>query len=407
MRRQSPIHYAWVIALSAMLVVLCAVGLARFAFGMVLPTMARDLALDYTAQGLLGASYFVGYLAVVTSMPWIAPRLGPRRLCLTGLGLVGLGLFGMSLWFPYPLLLASYGLVGVGSGAAFVGAMTLPSLWFHPSHRARAAGVVTAGAGVGVLGSGLLVPELLKVGVASPWKLSWLLFAAVALSCAVVGYITLRDRPKETDLEPFGHDENPVNASNKSAKLELKVGPFLLHLGIIYALFAATLLTYTTFIVTAMVDELSISTIDAGLLWAAVGGFSIFSGPLFGAISDRFGHKVGMASALSSQGVAFVLMAFDTGPLGLYVSILFFGISAWSMPSIVAAAAGDYLGPEKAASGFAILTLMFAAGQVLGPAGAGVLADFSGGFALAFGVAAGLNLIGVILCPMLPGVPKT
>lgn len=389
-----------------MLVVLCAVGLARFAFGMVLPAMARDLALDYTAQGLLGASYFVGYLAIVASMPWFAPRLGPRRLCLTGLGLVGLGLLAMSLWFPYPLLLASYGLVGVGSGAAFVGAMTLPSLWFHPSHRARAAGVVTAGAGVGVLGSGLLVPELLNVGVASPWKLSWLLFAAIALCCAMVGYLTLRDRPQEIGLEPFGHVDGLGNASNQSAKRDLKVGPFLLHLGIIYAFFAATLLTYTTFIVTAMVDELSISTADAGLLWAGVGGFSIFSGPLFGAVSDRFGHKTGMASALSSQGIAFALMAFDTGALGLFVSIVFFGISAWSMPSIVAAAAGDYLGPEKAASGFAILTLMFAAGQVLGPAGAGVLADLSGGFGLAFGVAAGLNLVGVILCPMLPSVKK-
>ena len=389
-----------------MLVVLCAVGLARFAFGMVLPAMARDLALDYTAQGLLGASYFVGYLAIVASMPWLAPRLGPRRLCLTGLGLVGLGLLAMSLWFPYPLLLASYGLVGVGSGAAFVGAMTLPSLWFHPSHRARAAGVVTAGAGVGVLGSGLLVPELLNVGVASPWKLSWLLFAAIALCCAMVGYLTLRDRPQEIGLEPFGHVDGLGNASNQSAKRDLKVGPFLLHLGIIYAFFAATLLTYTTFIVTAMVDELSISTADAGLLWAGVGGFSIFSGPLFGAVSDRFGHKIGMASALSSQGIAFALMAFDTGALGLFVSIVFFGISAWSMPSIVAAAAGDYLGPEKAASGFAILTLMFAAGQVLGPAGAGVLADLSGGLGLAFGVAAGLNLVGVVLCPMLPSVKK-
>ena len=389
-----------------MLVVLCAVGLARFAFGMVLPAMARDLALDYTAQGLLGASYFVGYLAIVASMPWLAPRLGPRRLCLTGLGLVGLGLLAMSLWFPYPLLLASYGLVGVGSGAAFVGAMTLPSLWFHPSHRARAAGVVTAGAGVGVLGSGLLVPELLNVGVASPWKLSWLLFAAIALCCAMVGYLTLRDRPQEIGLEPFGHVDGLGNASNQSAQRDLKVGPFLLHLGIIYAFFAATLLTYTTFIVTAMVDELSISTADAGLLWAGVGGFSIFSGPLFGAVSDRFGHKTGMASALSSQGIAFALMAFDTGALGLFASIVFFGISAWSMPSIVAAAAGDYLGPEKAASGFAILTLMFAAGQVLGPAGAGVLADLSGGFGLAFGVAAGLNLVGVILCPMLPSVKK-
>jgi len=173
---------------------------------------------------------------------------------------------------------------------------------------------------------------------------------------------------------------------------------FLLHLGAIYLLFAATALTYTTFIVTTMVDGYGIDTATAGWLWAGVGGLSIFSGALFGSISDRFGHRYGMASALLVQMAAYGLVAGGSGTVGLGISIVLFGMSAWSMPSIVAAAAGDYLGAEQAAAGFAILTLMFAVGQVMGPAGAGVLADWTGGFAASYGVAAGLCALAAGLC---------
>ncbi len=146
-----------------------------------------------------------------------------------------------------------------------------------------------------------------------------------------------------------------------------------------------------------MVDQLGITAATAGLLWAGVGGLSIFSGTLFSNLSDRFGHRLGMLSALAFQAVAYALVAAGTGVGGLYISILLFGLSAWGLPSIVATA-DDYLGAEKAAAGFAILTLTFALGQVLGPAGAGVLADLSGDFALAYGVAAGLNLVAITLC---------
>ena len=175
----------------------------------------------------------------------------------------------------------------------------------------------------------------------------------------------------------------------------------MLHLGTIYFLFAITALTYTTFIVTTMVDELAVTKPAAGLLWSALGALSIFSGMLFGGFSDRFGRRAGMAAALTAQGLSFALVATDTGPYGLYASVALFGISAWSMPSIVAATAGDYLGAEKAAAGFAVLTLMFAVGQVLGPAGAGVLAEWTGGFAISYGVAVGLNALAVVLCMFL------
>jgi MFS family permease len=385
-----------------MLVVLGGVGLARFAFGMILPAMAADLKLDYSQQGFLGASYFVGYLAIVVVMPWLAPKAGCRRLCIVGLALVTVSLVALSQGRDYLFLSASYFVTGVGSGALFIGAMTLASFWFHPSHRARGAGVVTAGAGVGILISGILVPQVSGGLGMAPWQLIWLIFAGMSAVFCLLAVMFLRNRPAELGLTAYGRPENNRDKDHTQAGAAHggveRPWPAILHMGIAYTLFAVTMMTYTTFIVTTMVDTLAVTPATAGLLWAAVGGLSIFSGSLFGAISDKLGYRAGMVSALMAQAVAYSLIAAGTGAPGLYASVILFGISAWSMPTIVAAATGDYLGPEKAAAGFAVLTLMFAVGQTLGPAGAGVLATWTGGFAIAFAFAVGLNLLAAALC---------
>jgi len=87
--------------------------------------------------------------------------------------------------------------------------------------------------------------------------------------------------------------------------------------------------------------------------------------------------------------------------LGMCSSLLLFGLSAWSLPPIIAAAVGDYLGAERAAGGFAAVTIMFAIGQVLGPAGAGVLAGITGDFGISYGIAVGLNTLAMLLCVLL------
>ena len=396
--RKLTVHYAWVVAGAAMLVVLGSVGLARFAFGMVLPLMADSLDLNYQQQGLLGAAYFVGYLAMVALLPWLAPKLGAKRLCIAGLAAVCAGLMAMALLTSYWTLSAAYFVVGVGSGSAFVGAMALPTQWFHPSHRARGAGIATAGAGVGILFSGLVVPVMPDAMGMANWQVIWLLFACLNLGIAFIGMLVITNRPADRALEPYGTPAANSASLPPVGTSVLHAWRFLLHLGIVYALFAATVLTYATFAVTTMVDTLGVTTAKAGLLWAGVGGLSIFSGSLFGAIADRFGHRAGMVSALTAQALAYALIAANTGTLGLYCSIVLFGISAWSMPSIVAAAAGGRLGPEQAAAGFAILTLMFAVGQVAGPAGAGTLAEWTGDFTAAYAVTATLNVLAIVLC---------
>ena len=400
----SNLHYAWVITAIALLMVLGAIGLARFAFGMLLPSMAADLGLDYQQQGFLSAAYFVGYLAIVAILPWLAPILGPRKLCAGGMIAIGFSLLAMSAGRSFEFVAASYFMTGLGSGAGLVGAMSLASFWFYPSHRARGAGVTVAGAGIGMVFSGFLVPRVTDGLGGEPWQLIWAGFGFIEIILGLVAAWYLRSRPSDMGLMPFGRPPAMAKSDHvedAQADDAASAWPRMFHLGAIYFLFGVTCLTYATFIVTSMVDHLGVDAEEAGFLWACVGGLSIFSGAIFGLIADRFGHHIGMLSAFFVQAIAYGLVANDWGSSALYVSLVLFGLSAWSLPPIIAAAVGDYLGAERAAGGFAVVTFMFAIGQVLGPAGAGVLAGLLGDFALSYGLAVGLNTMAIILCIML------
>ena len=99
------------------------------------------------------------------------------------------------------------------------------------------------------------------------------------------------------------------------------------HLGCIYALFGATYVVYATFIVTAMVNERGFGENTAGNFWAVVGGLSIFSGPLFGWLSDHLGRKIGMMVVYTLFTVSYVLVAADLPNVFLYASIGLFGLA--------------------------------------------------------------------------------
>jgi MFS family permease len=73
-----------------------------------------------------------------------------------------------------------------------------------------------------------------------------------------------------------------------------------------------------------------------------------------------------------------------------------FGLTAWSIPTIMAAAAGDLIGPDLAPAGVGFITLFFGIGQVMGPALGGYLRDVTGAFTVPFLVATSISLIGFL-----------
>lgn len=162
-------------------------------------------------------------------------------------------------------------------------------------------------------------------------------------------------------------------------------------------------MVYVTFLVTSLVRERGFSELSAGNFWSWVGALSLLSGPIFGTMSDRLGRKVALVTVFAIQALAYLLAGLQQLPVGfLYASIGCFGVTAWAIPSIIAAMSGDLAGPQRAARVFGFITFIFSLGQISAPAVAGLLAQRSGSFASSFLLAAALAAVGALLAARLP-----
>ena len=102
-------------------------------------------------------------------------------------------------------------------------------------------------------------------------------------------------------LFPFGGDESRIEPIYQAGvdKKSVYKNKSLYLLGAIYFLFGYTYVIYATFFVTVLVKERGFSEAIAGNFWSWVGFLSLFSGPVFGSLSDRLGRKRGLMIVFS------------------------------------------------------------------------------------------------------------
>jgi len=401
MWKSSQIHYGWIVAITGMAVLFACLGLGRFSLGMLLPSMGTSLNLNYSQMGMIGTGNFVGYMLSVVLAGMVAKTIGARWTISLGLVLVGGSMALISRAMGFMEVMALYVATGIGSGLANVPMMGLVSHWFSKTNRGRAAGLMLSGNGIAIVFTGLLIPGINTSMGPEGWRTGWLTIGVLSLGITAIAAFFLRNEPGDKGLAPVGGAATlqPPSDSSLPGKKNSNRGT-MVHLGCIYALFGATYVVYATFIVTAMVNERGFGENTAGTFWAVVGGLSIFSGPLFGWLSDRLGRKRGLLLVYALFTLAYVLVAADLPNPFLYASIAIFGLAVWSVPTIMSAAVGDYTGPARAVKAFGFITLFFGAGQITGPAVAGVLADNTGTFSMAFWLCALLTTmaIGLTLC---------
>lgn len=396
------IHYGWVIVATCMLCILACLGFGRFALGMLLPSMAATLGLSYSQMGFISTANFVGYLvSVLVSGHWAA-RIGFRRLIVCALLVVGLSMTLVSRAQTFLAVLVLYTITGMGSGAANVPAMGLISSWFTSRKRGRAAGFAVIGSGFAIMFSGKVIPFINRTVGPEGWRTSWLILSGIVLLISFIGLLLLRDKPSQKGLEPIGAEGG--GASPSAAPLQ-EVNVYgkgiLYYLGAIYFLFGYTYVIYATFIVTTLVKERGFSEQIAGDFWFWIGLLSLLSGPVFGTLSDRIGRKAGLITVFSFQTVSYLCVASGLPGPFLWTSIFFYGVVAWSIPSIMAAAVGDYVGSRNAAAAFGLITFIFGLGQISGPAVAGMLAEKTGSFTGSFSMAAGFAGLAILLAAFL------
>jgi MFS family permease len=398
-----PFHYGWVIVFTGTLCILACLGFGRFALGMLLPSMASTLQLSYSQMGFISTANFLGYLISVLISGFWAIRLGARRLIFLALCLVGISMILVSRSRNFEHVLTLYFLTGIGSGAGNIPVMGLVSHWFASTIRGRAAGFIVIGSGFAIIISGKLIPFINRVAGPEGWRISWLVLGCSVLLISLISLVLLRNSPEEKDLKPVGSEDTAPFYSriiDNMATNVYKKG-VIYHLGVIYFLFGYTYVIYATFIVTTLVGERGFAENVAGNFWSWVGLLSLLSGPVFGTLSDKLGRKTGLIAVFFLQMLAYLLVATKLPGSFLYLSIGFYGIVAWSIPSIMAAAVGDYVGARKAGQAFGLITFIFGLGQIIGPAAAGVLAERTGSFSGSFYMAAAFAGAAILLAAFL------
>lgn len=397
----SRIHYGWIIVGIGFLTIFACLGLARYAYTMLLPSMQIGLNLPYDKMGFIGTGNFCGYLLSVVLVPGLIKRFKPRIVITGGLALITVSIFAMSASYGFYLPLTLYFIVGIGSGFANIPTFALASYWFRSDQRGKAAGLMIGGMGAAIVLAGVVSPYLNRSFGADGWRVGWQLMGLMALCVTILAACFVRNHPSDMGLEPIGKTQVPTY--DQLIPHEHKGDGWLLtRLGLLYLAFGSTFMIYGTFIVTTLVREYGFSEAKAGMYWSWVGLFSLFSGLVFGVLSDRIGRKYGLALAFAVQSCAYLLAGLKPDSQWMIISIILFGSAVFSIPAIMAAAVGDYLGLSRAASAFSTITIFFAVGQTFGPTVAGVIGKATGHFTGAYLLAALITAIATIFALYLP-----
>ena len=399
MARLRRLHYAWVVLGMGTLVVFGALGLARFGYTAVLPAMQEHLALDNTQAGLLATANLVGYLALSAAGGALAARYGPRAVSALGLALAGMGMLFTGLVRGFLPALIWRAVTGIGSGASNIAVMGMWAAWFATRRRGLAAGIAVAGSSLALILIGPVAPRVLSAYGEIGWRVCWFVFGLLAILLAAAAYLVLRNRPADLGLRPFAARPNdpvpgPAAGSLQWARVYRSVPVW--HLGMVYVAFGFAYIIYMTFFTKRLITEGGYTTQAAGQLFMTIGWFSLLCGLLWGTVSDLIGRKRALIIVYLLHAVAFGLFAFWPVPAGFTLSAILFGLSAWSIPAIMAATCGDVLGPRMAPAALGFVTLFFGIGQAVGPTLAGLAADATGSFLAAYAVAAGVALLGAL-----------
>ena len=397
------LHYAWVVAGLALLVLTVSAGV-RAAPGVLLGALQGEFG---WSAGSISLAFGINLLLYGLIGPFavaVMDRWGVRRAILGSLGLIILGIgatpFMVSAW----QLAVLWGLVA-GLGGGVVSMVLVPVIagrWFT-ARRGVVTGALTAGAAAGTL---ILLPGLAWVATGFGWRaMVFAIVGALLLAVPLVA-IWMRDRPEEIGLRPYGEsgaaDAMPPVADGVFGRTigalwdGLRNRTFLL-LSLAFIICGATTNGFVgTHLIPACMDA-GFTPVQSAAVMAGMGVFNVIGALASGWLTDRFDARWLLGIYFVSRAVALALLpiSFDS-PVGFATIIVINGLD-WvaTVPPMVRLCA-QHFGRERGALMYGWINAIHQIGSGAAAFLGGVLRDELGSYALIF-VAAGVICLGAAL----------
>ncbi len=355
-------------------------GLARFAYTVILEPMKAGLNLSYTEMGAIASANFLGYVLFSPFVGYLASRLGSKVVVVSTLFLVTVTLFLTSLSTGFLDASLYRFLTGMGSAGVNVGLVGLAAKWFEVERRGFALGIINSGSSVGIIFAGVTLPFVI---LSYDWRAGWVFLALISL------FVTLLSlKLKETPAEFVPETKIEVGEVYKSRSL--------LTLGLAYVFFGLSYIVFVTFYTSHLI-KIGVEYEVASSMWSLVGILSIVSAILWGKVSDKIGRKRALFAVYSLMGASFVLFGLSTNLAVALVATFMAGASMLAIPPLVQAYCGDLAGKSSASAAIGFVTLFFGFGQMLGPSIAGYLADLTASFKVPLVLAGAFALVGSVI----------
>ena len=329
-----------------------ALGLARFAYGLLLPAMREDLHWTLAEAGGVGTANGLGYLVGALATAGIVRRWGTRISFQTAMVLTVVSLAATASSDAYPAVLAARALSGVAGAVVFIAGGVIASRLATRAESGYPITIYFAGTGVGIVVSGATIPA-----AGQHWRLVWLGLAAAGALATVVSW-----RAASTDDEV-------QDAVSGRARVRALLLPALAYL-----LFSAGYITYITFLSTYLADH-GASRGQTTLTWVALGSAVLMAPALWRHPTEHWPSARLLATLLFllSAGSALALLM-PTAPVVLLSAVLY-GATFMAVPAAVTALIKANTSPADWAATLAAFTTVFAVGQAAGPWIVGAAAD--------------------------------
>ncbi|MDQ8728525.1 YbfB/YjiJ family MFS transporter [Bradyrhizobium sp. LHD-71] len=364
------------------------IGAARFAYGVMLPSLRRDLSLDYFTAGALNAVHLLGYLIGTLVAPSLARRTTMARFSMLSYAVVAAGALLCAIAPQEPLVGALvFGLgrltTGLGAGGGIMAVMVIAFAAVAAERRALVSAMVWSGMGIATILSGAAAPLLLADGWG--WRIAFAATVVLALSIAI--FFPPRGTP--------GDAAQPEGAAHSTFNVRQLLAAKWLFLLAAYFMFAFGYIAWSTF-AGARLAAASAPMIVIQMTWIVFGAATMMGAALTVPLSRSAAlrhHALSVSFILAAAGA--LVTALDAGAAAL-IGALLVGLGAGATPTIVSAHARDRCRAEDYARAFSYAAAALGVGQLLGPLVAGRFADLFGTVAVPL-LAAGVYSVGAVL----------
>lgn len=380
----------WLPIFAGLCASLVSIGLARFAYTPLIPSLIEAQWFSANDVVYLGAANLVGYLIGALLGRPTARQLGNKNALRLMMLVVTAAFFACAFPLSVSWFFGWRLLSGIAGGAimVLVAATVLPHV--PAARKGLASGAIFLGIGLGIAGSGTLVPPLLSLGL----QATWLGLGALALLLTALSWFGW---PSD-----FPH---PQAAQEKVSVEPTPRGVYLLFAQ--YAFMAAGLVPAMVFLVDYVARGLGAGAHVGALIWVMYGLGAIVGPVSYGFLADQLGARSGIRLVLVVQAIALGLLAMSHSFVALALLAVILGSFP---PGIVplALARVHELVPEhqRQQIAWSRATVSFATFQALAGFAYSALFNASGGHhALLFVIAAGAIVVALLLEQVMKWLP--